>query len=63
MEKCTDPKTLIRLLRAKGFEFVRKGKHAIYSNGTLSLAVPTKKQGFSIMVARRLLKEAGYETV
>jgi len=59
MQKCTDHKTLVRILSEMGFSLIRHGKHAIYSNGKITLAVPGDKKGFSRMVARRLLKEAG----
>lgn len=57
--KCSDRKTLIKILKENGFSLLRTGKHDIYSNGSYQCAIPSKRKGFSRILAERLLREAG----
>jgi predicted RNA binding protein YcfA (HicA-like mRNA interferase family) len=59
MMKCTDRKTLIKILKQNGFSLDRHGKHDIFISGVVKVVVPNKTKGFSRVLAERLLKEAG----
>lgn len=59
MIKCSDRKTLVKILKENGFRLDRHGKHDILVRGDIKLAIPNKTKGFSRMLAERLLKEAG----
>lgn len=51
-------KDLLRLLKDYNFVFVRSNGHMIYSNGTITVAVPNHME-HSRGLVRRLLTQAG----
>jgi hypothetical protein len=48
-----------RILASVGFSLVRGGKHKVWSNGTLNVAVPWGRT-INRMLARRELKKINY---
>jgi hypothetical protein len=51
---------LEKILKLMGYSLVRLNKHRVWSNGKHSAPVPHDKE-INRMVARRILKEIGYQ--
>lgn len=49
-----------RIIKSIGFVFLRSNGHDVYGRGEQRIAVPKHKE-MNRMIARRLLKEAGYQ--
>lgn len=49
---------LIRILKTYNFNLKRSNGHSIYSNGTITVAVPNKKEHSKGLV-RRIFQQAG----
>ena len=55
--KIASNKQMIKTLKKNGFYIERTGKHDKWTNGKQSIFVPNNHNGFSRMLAERLLKE------
>ena len=51
-------KELIRILKDHNFVLIRASGHAIYSNGTITVAVPNKNEHSKGLV-RRIFQQSG----
>jgi predicted RNA binding protein YcfA (HicA-like mRNA interferase family) len=53
---------LLSLLKSAEFELVRHKKHFIYSNGKVSVSIPSSKHNtLNKFTAKKILKDAGIE--
>lgn len=55
-------KEMERILRSYGFFLVRTNKHLIYSNGVISVALPSRAQ-YTKGLSRRVLQQAKLDKV
>lgn len=51
-------KEMEKLLGKYGFKYIRSNKHLIYSNGIISVALPSRLE-YTRGLTRRLLQQAG----
>lgn len=52
---------LLKALESLGFVLVRQGKHQVWSNGIISLAIPHTSE-VNRFTAKKILKQAGFKS-
>lgn len=52
-------KEMEKILKQNGFLYVRSNKHLIYSNGVISVAIPSRME-YTKGLSRRILQQAGF---
>ena len=53
-------KEMEKLLGQYGFKFIRSNKHLIYSNGIITVALPSRTE-FSRGLSRRILQQCKFD--